>query len=561
MRKLFATVTLILALTVSAFAAQAAVVKPKINSQSVSAIMKNTYVKKITLNATSVTIKNKYGKENTYQLKATLKPAQSLISDPSLTWSSSREHVATVSQDGLVTAVGKGSTLITVSADDQGGMVKATALVKVTTIAVQTFKLNSSLVYLDHTTDENTARVDYTVTPANATYQVPTWTSSDPSVASVDPNTGLITALSAGTTTITATVDGGNKSAKCEVKVRDKSSMKRITIGAVGDMVLGGAVSINGDKRFDNLLTNNGTTDPDYSYVFKNVKSLFDSFDLTIGNLEVALTNWKYPKNASSSFNFKGKPAYAKILVEGGIDVVTLENNHAYDFGGHGIVDTRTALRNNNVLCAYRDGNARVTVNGVSVEVISILSQNTRIASSIKKKVRTAKASSDVVILYLHSCEVAMYNNKIAASQITLSKAAIDAGADVVFCMHPAVLSGIGVYKGKYIYFDLGTFVGSGKKTCVDNMVVCQPLLIGSDQNGVYVECDIPTIYPGNSSGFNSTVGDIINNCQPVLYNALGTSYGRSRSDGVVAKIDKYSKALSWKYASKGVEVATYNVG
>ncbi|MCD7954086.1 MAG: Ig-like domain-containing protein [Synergistaceae bacterium] len=60
-----------------------------------------------------------------------------------------------------------------------------------------------------------------TVKPDNATYKAVTWTSSDPAVAAVD-GTGKVTALSAGTTVVTA--KAGGKSATCTVTVAKQKS-------------------------------------------------------------------------------------------------------------------------------------------------------------------------------------------------------------------------------------------------------------------------------------------------------------------------------------------------
>ena len=77
--------------------------------------------------------------------------------------------------------------------------------------SVETVTLNSSTLNLS---PEETAQLIATVVPADV-YEV-TWTSSDPSVATVDAN-GLVTAVAPGTATITATADG--VSATCTVTV------------------------------------------------------------------------------------------------------------------------------------------------------------------------------------------------------------------------------------------------------------------------------------------------------------------------------------------------------
>ena len=67
--------------------------------------------------------------------------------------------------------------------------------------------------------EEETAQLEATVLPENATYEKINWSTGDESVASVDPN-GLIRAGTRGSTTITASI--GDKTASCSVTVEPK---------------------------------------------------------------------------------------------------------------------------------------------------------------------------------------------------------------------------------------------------------------------------------------------------------------------------------------------------
>ncbi len=78
-------------------------------------------------------------------------------------------------------------------------------------------KANTTLVGIGSTTDLNA-----TVKPANAGNKRVTWTSSNPSVATVDAN-GLVTAVGMGNTTVTVTTEDGNKTASCNVKVSNEA--------------------------------------------------------------------------------------------------------------------------------------------------------------------------------------------------------------------------------------------------------------------------------------------------------------------------------------------------
>ncbi|MDE6795039.1 MAG: Ig-like domain-containing protein, partial [Muribaculaceae bacterium] len=162
-------------------------------------------VESVELDATEATLRV----NETVQLLATLLPENA--TDKSLTWTSSNPEVATVDENGLVTALSVGTATITATNADG---VSADCVVTVEPIPVESVELD---------TTETTVRVNETVQllatilPENATDKSLTWTSSNPEVATVDEN-GLVTALSVGTATITATNADG-VSAECVVTV------------------------------------------------------------------------------------------------------------------------------------------------------------------------------------------------------------------------------------------------------------------------------------------------------------------------------------------------------
>ena len=153
------------------------------------------------------------GKEGT--LIATITPDNA--TDKSVKWESDDTSVATVNENGKVTAVAEGSATITVTTADGG----KTATCEVT--VTQPAKTPVTSVTLDKTSltldvggsDTLTA----TVKPDNATTKTVTWSTSNENVATVDQN-GNVKAVGAGTATVTAAAsDGSGKTATCEVTV------------------------------------------------------------------------------------------------------------------------------------------------------------------------------------------------------------------------------------------------------------------------------------------------------------------------------------------------------
>ncbi len=134
--------------------------------------------------------------------------------DKTISWKSSNTSVATVNASGLITAVGAGTATITATTADSSNLSATctiTVVCKATSIVLNTTNLN--LVK-----NENYTLVA-TVSPSNTTNKNVTWKSSNTSVATVNAS-GLVTAVGAGTATITATTtDGTNLMAKCVVTV------------------------------------------------------------------------------------------------------------------------------------------------------------------------------------------------------------------------------------------------------------------------------------------------------------------------------------------------------
>jgi len=130
-------------------------------------------------------------------------------------WSSSDETVATVT-GGLVTGIKAGTATITVT--NASGEIKASCTVTVRSDARPITSISISRQTLALAAGA-TSTLSITIRPSNATIRGVTWTSSNESVARVEPN-GKVIAVSAGTAVITATSDSGAKTAACTVTVR-----------------------------------------------------------------------------------------------------------------------------------------------------------------------------------------------------------------------------------------------------------------------------------------------------------------------------------------------------
>ena len=169
----------------------------------------------ITLNITQTQIYN----DETLQLMATVSPDDT--TDKTVTWSSSNGEIATVDENGLVSPISEGKTTITATtANGLTASCEVTVLKRIVIISPESIALNITQAGL---TEGERVQLTATVSPEDADDKTVTWTSDNSAVATVDAS-GLVSAISEGMATITATTANG-LTASCEVNV-----LKRIVI-------------------------------------------------------------------------------------------------------------------------------------------------------------------------------------------------------------------------------------------------------------------------------------------------------------------------------------------
>lgn len=206
----------------------------------------------VILNKTSLSL----AKGSSETLTATVSPRDA--TDNTVKWSSDNPSVATVDQNGQVIAVNAGNAVITASAGDVSATCEVSVFIPVTSITLSSTDL-SLLV-------GETAVLEATVLPEDATDKNVTWWSSYPDVATVEG--GMITAVGFGQVDIVAQV--GGQSASCTVTVLTDSPS-----GVIANYY-GGDVSASGDFIEPGSRLNFGVTNMSAEAI--NVKSvqLFD---------------------------------------------------------------------------------------------------------------------------------------------------------------------------------------------------------------------------------------------------------------------------------------------
>lgn len=236
-----------------------------------------------------------------------------------------------------------------------------------------------------------------------------------------------------------------------------------VTISAVGDIVMGSTPELpaDGGRGF-------------FAAVAADLPA-----DIVLGNLEGTLTNRGSPKCGAAStncFSFRTPPSYARWLTQAGFTMLNLANNHAFDFGQKGLVDTVKALRRNGLAHTGRRGEVTVAkVGEIRVATLGFASypwaNPLNNLQRVRALVRQAARKADVVVVTAHmGAEGAAHRHVRRGTEwylgenrgdpMRFARAAIDAGADVVIGHGPHVLRGMEWYKGRLIAYSLGNFGG-----------------------------------------------------------------------------------------------------
>ncbi|WP_084268759.1 CapA family protein [Oceanobacillus damuensis] len=231
-----------------------------------------------------------------------------------------------------------------------------------------------------------------------------------------------------------------------------------VTISAAGDVTIGSDDSFGYDGTFHHEVDQSGL-----EHFGKNVAPIFKNDDLTITNLETTLTSSQ--NKAKKTFRFAGKPSYTEILDLSGIDAVNLANNHTYDYLEKGYEDTVINLDTYHIDSFGYDKFLLKEINGIAIGALGYNGWND--TSEVRHQIETDISSlkeqgAQIVIANFHWGEERHYHPN--ATQQSLGRFAIDAGADLVLGHHPHVVQGIEEYNSKHIVYSLGNFMFGGNR-------------------------------------------------------------------------------------------------
>jgi len=240
-----------------------------------------------------------------------------------------------------------------------------------------------------------------------------------------------------------------------------------------GTLLIHGTGDVSLDPSYIGAFGVNG-----YGWAWSGLGDLFRTDDLTVVNLECPATTVVAP--VSKEFVFRCDPDAPPAAKRAGVEVANQSNNHAYDQGPEGLVDSIRRIRAAGLtpVGAGRDEAealrpALFDLKGWRVAVLGIdevLDPLDMVAGPDKpgtaaghdfslalRAVRDAARRSDLVVVMIHwGVEL---DTRPRAYQVDEAHRLIDAGADVIFGGHSHRLQPMATYHGRPIFYSLGNFV------------------------------------------------------------------------------------------------------
>ncbi len=215
----------------------------------------------------------------------------------------------------------------------------------------------------------------------------------------------------------------------------------------------------------------------DYTFPFLYISETLQSADILFGNLESMISDKGV--NIGSIYSFRAHPQAIDGLTYAGFDIVSLANNHAFDYDREAFEDTMHRLTDNNILYTGAGFNIEEAHSPTIIE----LEDKTKVGflgyteflfpyayanenrsgitmfsmDNMKKDIEKGKQNVDILVVTFHYGEE--YQKIQNENQEFISRMAIDYGADIIIGHHPHVTQEVEEYKNKYIAYSLGNFV------------------------------------------------------------------------------------------------------
>ena len=265
--------------------------------------------------------------------------------------------------------------------------------------------------------------------------------------------------------------------------------------------------ALGGDTMMGSPFTKAGLPADGGAGLFAAYADAMRSADVAFLNLEGVLlddgVSDKCAEGSTTCYAYRTPTAYVRHLVDAGVDLVSLANNHANDFGDDGRRMTRAALDSAGIAWSGPVGaTAVLDRDGVRVGFIAFSTSagqhDLRNLADVRRRVQELAAQADVVLVSAHGGAEGSgaqhtpdrsetYLREDRGNVRAFARAAVDAGADLVVGHGPHVLRGLEVYNDRLIAYSLGNFVIFGGFSFEGPKGLSALLVVDVDREGRFV--------------------------------------------------------------------------
>lgn len=225
-----------------------------------------------------------------------------------------------------------------------------------------------------------------------------------------------------------------------------------------GDCMLATEMGYSGQGSFNQMVK-----EKEPAYFLAGAADVFLQDDFTVVNLENVLTDRALAateKDHDPAYWYRGPASNADVLTAGGVEMVSLDNNHTQDYGYAGEKDTQTAVENADVQWGNMNKTVYLEKNGYVIAVICHGLWYGGQENDIIRRIKSASEKSDYQVVFFHGGK--MNTHTPEDWKITGCRKMADAGADLILGAHPHVLQREEIYKGVPIVYSLGNFCYGG---------------------------------------------------------------------------------------------------
>ena len=215
---------------------------------------------------------------------------------------------------------------------------------------------------------------------------------------------------------------------------------------------------------------------PDFPFVL--IATTTKAADITFANLENPVSS--RGKNVGSIYSFRASPRVLSGLKQAGFDVVSLANNHIWDYSEEAFLDTLTHLSEHKINFIgvgknYDEAHQPVIISKNGVRVAYFAYTDLTLPFLIKPNSAPAVAFPDLAVIKRSIGEIISekradiivisfhwgneYETVPEENQTSFAHSIIDAGAHIVVGHHPHVVQPIERYKNGVIAYSLGNFI------------------------------------------------------------------------------------------------------